>query len=93
MRRELAKASDLKHLSTSTFRKYEKQVCSSVVHTNTDKGGQKKRRAHALADMYNFISLAVAVIVAGQFLPQLILNFDRSSSFLGDNADVILLCD
>ena len=48
-------------LSTSTVRKIEKEVCSKVVITSTDKGGQNKRRAQALADLYNFISLAVAL--------------------------------
>ena len=81
----------LKPLSISTVRKYEKRVCSEVVHTDTDKGGQNKRRAQALADMYNFISLAVAVVVAGKFLPQLTLNFDRSSTFLGDKVDLTFL--
>ena len=38
---EYAQSCVLKPLSISTVRKYEKQVCSSVVRTDTDEGGQK----------------------------------------------------
>ncbi len=32
------------------MRKYEKIVCNKLVYTDTDEGGQNKRRAQALAD-------------------------------------------